>query len=243
MKAPSIIAFALCAGASLGQCALAESVTALALACSAGSAEACFSAGYDYDAGVGVQKDPAKAGEFYKKGCKLKNGSSCFNLAVLQGAQGQAGKALESYRKACDLKEAAGCTNLGSMYGSGEGTIVDQVTASAFYAKACELENGLGCANLGAMYYNGGEGLEEDLPRAARLFMKGCDLGASIGCQYLGEMYRDGEAVKQNFPLASMYLEKAKRLKQAESGKAEEPDPDADEGEDAKGQVQEGQEQ
>ena len=178
-----------------------------------------------------------------KKGCKLKNGSSCFNLAVLQGAQGKAEKALESYRKACDLKEAAGCTNLGAMYDGGEGTLADRITASAFYAKACELDNGLGCANLGALYYNGGEGIEEDLPKAARLFMKGCDLGSSIGCQYLGEMYRDGEAVKQDFPLAAMYLEKAKKLKQAESGKAGEPDPDANEGEDAKGQSQGEQEQ
>jgi len=43
---------------------------------------ACSNLGTLYGVGEGVKQDYARAGDFFKKGCDLNDGASCYNLAA-----------------------------------------------------------------------------------------------------------------------------------------------------------------
>lgn len=76
----------------------------------------CNLAGLDYDDGIIVDLDEAKAHSYYLKGCKLNNSDACWNAAYNYeygtGVSESAKLSQKFYRKACELGDEDACEEL-----------------------------------------------------------------------------------------------------------------------------------
>jgi len=80
--------------------------------CSNNDAYACGMAGYFYDRGFGVDKNPKIAIDFYKKGCSLGDGDSCTLLGYKAYKKGNFKKAKELLKQGCKLGNKDACNYL-----------------------------------------------------------------------------------------------------------------------------------
>ena len=89
-------------------------------ACNGGEVRGCYSLGFMYVNGDGVEKDFIKAAELYKKACNGGEVRGCYNLGIMydngNGVEKDLGKAAELYKKACDGGEMLGCRGLDIIY-------------------------------------------------------------------------------------------------------------------------------
>jgi TPR repeat protein len=118
-------------------------------ACVAGGDMFFNGAGDKYDGNGYIEKDWFEALEFYKKGCDLGSGYSCYSLGWMynkgQGTVQNHFKATKYYRKSCDMESGAGCDALGTHYELGIGAKRSKLKALKYYRKACDLELQEGC--------------------------------------------------------------------------------------------------
>ena len=121
-------------------------------ACNGGSANACASLGYMYDAPQGVAQDYQKASVFYQKACGLNVIASCTSLGILyeygHGVTKDYLQARANYQKGCDGGYPSGCSYLGDLYLRGHGVPKDVAQGRQLLQKGCDLGDQWGCDEL-----------------------------------------------------------------------------------------------
>jgi TPR repeat protein len=135
---PAPSASAITLGVEIGSC---TDVDACDRECRAGSADRCRRLAATYAFGRGVDKDEAKATNFYELACAMKDPSSCvFAGQMYEYARGVAAdpaKATKLYTEACDAHWAGGCYNEAIMYENARGVPADRAKAADLYQMAC----------------------------------------------------------------------------------------------------------
>jgi len=121
-------------------------------ACNGGSANACASLGYMYDAPQGVAQDYQKASVFYGKACALNVVASCTSLGILyeygHGVTKDYVQARANYQKGCDAGYPSGCSYMGDLYLRGHGVPKDVAQGRQLLQKGCDLGDKWGCDEL-----------------------------------------------------------------------------------------------
>ena len=124
----------------------------------------------------------AEAAPLYERTCAGGNVYDCDRLGYMYanglGVAKDNVRAKELETKACDGGNFYGCNNLGFL----EQSEKDFVPAATHLAKACAGNNPNGCASL-AFQYEGGLGVQKNLPKARDLYNKGCKLGFNWACE------------------------------------------------------------
>jgi len=120
-------------------------------ACVAGGDMFYNGAGDKHDGNGYIEKDWFEALEFYKKGCDLGSGYSCYSLGYMyhtgEGTIKNEYKATNYFLKSCNMDSGSGCASLGAQYEYGIGAKRSKSKALKYYRKACDLELQEGCDN------------------------------------------------------------------------------------------------
>ena len=140
----------------------------LAGKCDQGDAPSCAKVGGFYHRGdSGAEKDPARAAEWYEKGCRAPNagGESCYWLGMLfvdgKHLVKDAARAVRAFERGCEARHVQACYELGHKLANGEGTERDYARASTAYRTSCDGGVAAACNNL-AILYGTGQGVEKD---------------------------------------------------------------------------------
>jgi TPR repeat protein len=177
-----------------------------------GNVEAQFNLGLMYYNGLGVDKDYAKAVEWYQKAADQGLAVAQFNLGTMyengRGVAKDYTKAFEWYEKAADQGYAKAQFNLGWMYQNGLGVDKDYAKAFEWYGKAADQGYANAQYSLGVMYQNG-LGVEKNYTRAAEWFKRSANQGYPEAQFNLGVMYENGEGVTKDDDKAVEWYEKA----------------------------------
>jgi len=133
-------------GVEVGAC---TDVAACERECRAGSADRCRRLAATYAFGRGVDKDEAKATDFYELACAMKEPSACVFAGQMyeyaRGVPANPAKATQLYTRACDAQWAGGCYNEAIMYENGRGVPSDRAKAADLYQVACTAGAKIAC--------------------------------------------------------------------------------------------------
>ncbi|WP_220427331.1 Sel1-like repeat-containing protein kinase family protein [Eggerthella lenta] len=181
-----------------------------------GSAE--LRLGLHYWSGRGVERDEARAADWWRKAAEHGNAMAQFNLGWCYqdgyGVERDDARAAEWYRKAAEQGNARAQNSLGSCYWDGRGVEQDYAQAAEWYRKAAEQGNARAQFNLG-LYYWSECGVERDDARAAKWFRKAAEQGDTMAQNNLGFCYIAGRGVEEDDGRAVEWWRKA-----AERGEA-----------------------
>lgn len=134
----------------------------------------------------GLTSTPA-AIDAFTKGCTLKNGESCMELAAryLCGANvaKDAAKATDFSERACDLGAAQGC-NLAAMSLVTAAEPSARAAAMHYAQHGCDLGDEMSCTDVGIIYMEG-LGVAVDFTRAAQIFETYCKRSSMTACANL----------------------------------------------------------
>ena len=185
----------------------------------AGNAEAQYNlAECYYEGELGLEKDYAKAVEWYTKAAEQGHAQAQNNLGdCYDGGDGVAqdySKAVEWYRKAAEQGNAVAQNNLGLCYEGGDGVAQDYSQAVEWYRKATEQGNAVAQNNLGYCYEEG-KGVAQDYNKAVEWYRKAAEQGNADAQLNLGYCYQEGIGVTQDYSQAVEWYRKA-----AEQGNA-----------------------
>lgn len=178
----------------------------------AGNSDAQVTLGLMYDYGHGVERNPAKAIEWYTKAAKQ-------GLPVVQhdlGVKYFQGKGIaQDYQQAARWWEQAANAgladsqfNLGLMYYRGLGIDQDYTRALDLFQRAA----GQGHANAQyslAVMYAFGQGVDKNYEKALELFRAAADKGIGQAQYNLGVFYENGYGVEKNIAEARKWYEQA----------------------------------
>jgi len=177
-----------------------------------GDAKAQNNIGAMYFHGKGVERDRAKAAEWYLKAAQQGHAQAQTSLGVMyyhgQGVVRDHRAAAEWYLKAAKRGDAFAAMRLGHMYDRGEGVKRDFAQALAWYRKAA----GYGHAqaqNILGRIHDEGRGVAEDPREAARWYSLAAEQGFARAQLRLAELYREGRGVAQDDRAAAGWLKKA----------------------------------
>ena len=165
-----------------------------------------------YYNGEGIEKDFAKAVEWYEKAALQGYAEGQYYLGYCyyegEGVEQNFSKAAELYIKASEQGYARAQQKLAICYFMGEG--VDQDIDKAFEWCKKSAEQGRAYAQylLGYCYYNG-QGTEQDLKQAVLWFEKAAVQGDADAQYYLGDCYLEGEGVEEDHEKAAFWYAKA----------------------------------
>ncbi len=161
-----------------------------------GDPEAMFNLGVMYAKGDGVEKDPAKACQWYEKAAEAGHAGAMFNLGVMyakgDGVEKDPAKARQWWQKAAEAGHAGAMFNLGLMYAKGDGVEKAPAKARQWWEKAAEK------GHVGAMFilgfiYEKGEGVEKDPLKARQWYEKAAEAGDVQTMVYVALMYALGQ--------------------------------------------------
>lgn len=117
-----------------------------------GNANAQYNMGVIYDRGYGVERDYAKAREWYKKAAAQNYAKAEHNLGVMyqegHGVQPNSTMAARWFERAARHGEPAAQNNLAVMYARGEGVEQNTILAAVWAARAAQAGNASAIANL-----------------------------------------------------------------------------------------------
>ncbi len=177
-----------------------------------GDSDAQFELGYKYCRGEGVERDCAKALDWYEKSAAQNNAIAQNNLGVMycigEGVVQDYGKALEWFEKSAEQGDECAQLNLGCMYRDGKGVEQDYTKAFEWYEKSAEQGDECAQLNLGCMYRDG-KGVEQDYTKAFEWLEKSAVQNNARAQNNLGMMYFDGEGVGQDYGKALEWFEKS----------------------------------
>ncbi len=165
--------------------------------------------GVMYENGDYVEKDLAKAIDWYEKAAEKNNAWGLYNLGekYYEGTYFNQNyvKAHELYIKAANQNHSNAQNKLGIIYDNGYGVEIDSIEAFKWFEKAAC--NGFHWAqsNLANMYYNG-VGTEKDYQKAYELYKKASEHNNKVAIVKLAHMYLLGEGVSENFEYAKELL-------------------------------------
>ena len=177
-----------------------------------GNAAAQDGLGDCYYCGEGVDKDMAKAVEWYRKAAEQgyapaqNNLGDCYFFGF--GVDEDEAKAAEWHRKAAEQGYAPAQYDLGNCYDDGLGVDEDEVKAAEWYRRAAEQGYAYAQDRLGDCYYNG-EGVAQDYAKAVEWYRKAAEQGNAKAQNNLGDMYYDGKGVAQDYAKAVEWYRKA----------------------------------
>ncbi|MGX3010084.1 tetratricopeptide repeat protein [Helicobacter sp. 23-1044] len=166
-----------CKGGDVAQCE--QTIDFLKKSCDKKGAQSCFTLGYIYENGVGVEVRVDSAIAYYKRGCDLRSALGCVNAGAIYAKIKNFEVANTYFSRACELRNADGCFNLGISYLYGQG-----VRESAFLAK---------------MRFND----------AIELYEEACARGDANACQSVAGIYASGEAVEADLQKAEDFAQRA----------------------------------
>ncbi len=128
-----------CQGGDAAACA--ELLPELERACAEGGANACVYAGWLFDGGRGVTKDPLRAAAFQKRACDAGDKQTCVQLAWKQatgeGVPKDLAQAMATLEALCTDKVFSACTQLAVLYAR-KPAARDRARARELLAQACE---------------------------------------------------------------------------------------------------------
>ena len=165
-----------------------------------------------YYNGNGVEKDYAKAVEWYTKAAEQGNAEGQWRLGNCycsgNGVEKDDTKAVEWYTKAAEQGDSAGQWRLGNCYYYGYGVEKDYVKAVEWYTKAAEQGDSDGQWLLGTCYILG-YGVEKDYVKAVEWYTKSAEQGNSDGQWRLGYCYYNGNGVEKDYVKAVEWYTKS----------------------------------
>jgi TPR repeat protein len=182
--------------------------------CEKGVGASCYKLGGMYQFGnSGVEKNIARAIEFYLKACDRGNAQACNDAGAAfptSGSGSDPTRVAELYKRGCTLGDPYACGNLGSLYEQGRGVTKNLPQAVDLLNRACTGGAFFSCVTLGRIYQMGENGPKDDT-RAFNLYRQGCDGGNAAGCYDIGLMYLNGagSAVVKDPKLAVPLLKRA----------------------------------
>jgi TPR repeat protein len=185
-----------------------------------GDAEAQFTVGWDYETGMGVERDKVEAVKWYRKAAEQNNAGAQFNLAHCyadgQGVAKNEVEAVKWYRKAAEQNLAQAQCNLGACYRDGQGVVKDEVEAVKWLRKAAEQNDARGQANLG-ICYDYGKGVAMDYVEAVKWYRKAAEQNLAQPQYNLGTCYASGRGVAEDDVEAVKWYRKAAEQNYAEA--------------------------
>ena len=141
-----------------------------------------------------VDRDYAKAYEYFKKLARDYNFASAYFYLGLYAEKGllgpvDGGKAIEYYLKAIEGRDGASATNLGAMCCKGELIPKDPERGFECYKLALELGDELAYPNIGYCY-EVGQGVEKNMELAVAYYKAGADRGEENCIEALKRLHR-----------------------------------------------------
>lgn len=171
--------------------------------------------GWNYQKGIGVEKDYSKALYYYKQAADMGNGDAYAGIGYAfandLGIGKNTEKAIDFYKQGAKLGSARAMNNLGSAYNCGLGVQKNPCEAVVWFEKAASLNYELGIMNLADCYYNG-EGVSRDYSKALVLYKKAAELGNSGAMNRIGFCYDQGLGVEKDLREAFVWFKKSADL-------------------------------
>lgn len=165
------------------------------------NAEAQAHLGYMYYKGEGVEADPDRAVDWYRRAAVLGNRDAQYNLAVAyafgEGVAQDDTQAVRWYRHAAEQGSAIAQYSLGVSYALGEGVVRDDSQATIWYRAAAEQGYAAAQYNLGYSYRTG-NGIDADDAEAMHWFTSAARNGHAAAQYSLGYMFRSGRGVTRD---------------------------------------------
>ena len=186
---------------------------ALLTRATAGNPEAEFKVGAQYEVGARVEKDPAKAADWYRKAAEKGYPQAQHSLGVLyefgNGVPTDYSAAADWYRKAAEKGFAPAEFSLGLCYVHGKGVPQDFDKALGWYQKAAEQKNSDAMLNLAFLYHNG-QGVPKDEKRSFDYVRQAAEAGSADAQFQLGMDYFNGEnGLQSDNDLARKWLRRS----------------------------------
>ena len=167
----------------------------------AGDAGAQNSLGTRYANGRGVERDEAKAVEWFLLAAKQGHAKAQNNLGARyangKGVERDEAKAVEWYRLAAKQGNATAQNNLGARYANGRGVERDEAKAVEWFLLAAKQGHAKAQHNLGVRYARGG-GVVQDNAEAVNWYRRAAKQGYARAYASLGWMYGNGLGVVQD---------------------------------------------
>lgn len=166
-------------------------------------ASACYTLGYKYYKGIGIEVNLNAAVNLLNKSCKLDVIEACNTLGNMyyngKGIKRDLVAAQNLYQQSCMADNSEGCYYLGKVYAyyENKGIEINSTSAANMFYRSCVLKNGDACSRLGQMYYKG-EGVERNTNAAKSMFQRGCELQSNQACQNLAQMSTQTTQAKVN---------------------------------------------
>ena len=168
--------------------------------------------GVSYKTGDGVDKDPAKAIEWYQKAAEAGDTTAMVNLGVSyktgDGVDKDPAKAIEWYQEAAEAGDTTAMRFLGVSYKTGDGVDKDPAKAIEWYQKAAEAGDTTAMVNLGVSYKTG-DGVDKDPAKAIEWYQKAAEAGDTTAMVNLGVSYMNGDGVDKDPAKAIEWYQKA----------------------------------
>ena len=175
--------------------------------------------GASFNVGRGVEKDQAKAVEWFRKSAEQGNAvaqrliGQCYLEG--EGVEKDQAQAVEWFSKSAQQGNAVAQGLLGWLYLRGEVVEKDQTKAVEWFSKSAEQGNATSQWYL-AWRYMSGEGVEKDQAHAVEWFRKSAEQGNADAQRDLAWRYMSGEGVEKDQAKAVEWFRKS-----AEQGNAE----------------------
>ncbi|MBQ7682607.1 MAG: toll/interleukin-1 receptor domain-containing protein, partial [Oscillibacter sp.] len=168
-------------------------------------AETLYQMGDKYYFGNGVEKDYAKAREYYEQAAAKGHAEALFSLGVLyrkgQGVAQDYAKARECFEQAAAKGHAGALNNLGFLYRKGLGVAQDYAKARHCYEQAAAKGDVIALYNLGVLYDNG-YGVAQDYAKARHCYEQAAAKGNVTALYNLAYLYEFGQGVSINYAKA-----------------------------------------
>lgn len=197
-----------------------KAIQFLGIACNGNISYACTNLGIKYRVDFfGVEKDNAKAVEYflkavklYEKACDSRYGSmSCLKVVNICNIDNKIKESYidlaTSYVKSCANGDMKQCFKLGRWYDEGIGVERNTSKAMELYEKSCDGKVARGC-NEAAKKYN-----SKDKAKSFSLFFKSSEMNDGEGFRNIGLKYANGSNNDINYTKAKYFLKKACDLK------------------------------
>ncbi|MBT53547.1 MAG: hypothetical protein CMF72_09145 [Mameliella sp.] len=189
-----------------------EAFTAYRTAALAGDAIGQAGLGISYLWGLGTDRDPQVAREWFEKSAAQGHPIAKTALGVIyqhgQGVTADPDRALKLYQEGADAGYHGAQDQLGDIYRAGEIVPQSDKTAAEWFEKSAAQGNSSAQFNLGQLYMLG-NGVEKSDARAAQLYRDAAEQDFSDAQLALGNMYLWGRGVTQSDTEAARWYKTA----------------------------------
>lgn len=168
-----------------------------------GHAAAAFDLALLLDSGLGVERDDAKAVEWYTAAAEKGHVGAMRNLGFMyqegEGVPADMRKAVRWFEDAADAGDTVAAHRLGVIYQQGTGVDQDYAASLKWYRAAADLGHVPSMNQVGVIY-DLGRGVRADAGRAAEWYERAAtaDEPSYIACINLAKLYKDGRGVPQD---------------------------------------------